>query len=101
MSKSQNPERGFKRSISTAYDHQRKVHERTPDKKNDHNAHRHQDDRTEADSHPCHRGKTVILVSKQADGLETEREQSRHNPADASANERVDQRLAQTAFALH
>ena len=38
--------------------------EGTPDEKNDYDEQRHQDDRTEADSHPRHRGKTVILIRK-------------------------------------
>ncbi len=54
-----------------------------------------------ADSHPGHRGKTVILIRKEADGLQTEREQSRHDPAHGSTDERVDERLTQAAFALH
>src|SRR4026207_381797 len=84
LGKSQNAEGGFKGLVSAANDHQTEMHDATADKKPDHDQERHQDDRTQADSHPGHRGKTVILIRKQADGLETEREQSRHDSAHAS-----------------
>ena len=102
LSKCQDPERGFKRMVSASNYHQTDVREGAPDEKKDHDEQRQQDDHCDrADSHPGHRDKTVTPIRKQANGLETEREQKRHNPAHASANERVDERFAQTAFALH
>src|SRR5262245_19444864 len=101
LSKCHNSKSRFKRLVGTANYHQTEVDESTANKKANHDEQRQQDDRTDADSHPCHRGKVVILIRKQADGLEAEREQSRHNAAQASADERVDERLAEAAFALH
>src|SRR5215467_12867219 len=64
LSKCEDPECGFKRLVSPAKYHQTEVREATPDEKKDYDAQRHQDDRTEADSHPGHCGKTVILIRK-------------------------------------
>src|SRR6516165_2749301 len=64
LRKSQDSKSRFKRLISTANDHQTEMHDSTADKQSDHDDERHQDDRTEADSHPCHRGKIVILIRK-------------------------------------
>ena len=50
---------------------------------------------------PVIAARLLFSIRKQADGLETEREQKRHDPAHASTDERVDERFAQTAFALH
>src|SRR5215208_5179818 len=78
------------------------MREPTPDEKKNREEQRQQDNHCNgADSHPGHRGKTVIFIRKQSDGLETEREQSRHDPAHGPTDECVDERLAQTAFALH
>jgi hypothetical protein len=74
MSKCQNSERGLKRLVGAAYYHQTEVRERTPDKKKDHDEQRQQDDRSEAESHPSHRRKTVVLIRKQAERLQTEGE---------------------------
>src|SRR6266508_5593431 len=102
LRKSHHTKSSFKRLVSAANDHQAEMHDPTADKKANHDEQRQQDDHcNRADSHPGHCGKTIILIRKQADGLETEREQKRHNPTHASADERVDERLAQAAFALH
>src|SRR4030095_11706927 len=76
LRKSQDAEGGFKRLVSAANDHQTKMNDPTADKEADHDEQRQQDDHCDpADSHPGHRGKTVILLRKQADGLDTEGEQ--------------------------
>src|SRR5947208_2827611 len=84
--KSQNSKSGLKRVVSAANDHQTEMHDRTADEEADHDEQRQQDDHCHrADSHPGHRGKTAIPIRKEADGLETEREQKRRDPAHASA----------------
>src|SRR4029077_4310574 len=59
LRKSHHPKSGFKRLVSAANDHQTEMPDPTADKNADHDEQRHQDDRTEADSHPSHRSKTV------------------------------------------
>src|ERR1700757_1498534 len=90
LGKSQDPERSFKGLVSAANDHQTEMHDPTADKEADHDEQRQQDDHcSRADSHPGHRRKTVLPVGEQTNGLETEREEKRHDPAYASADERV------------
>src|SRR5215475_3648291 len=64
LRKSHHPKSGLKRLVGTANDHQTEMDDPTADEKANHDDERHQDDRTEADSHSRHRGKTVILVRK-------------------------------------
>src|SRR5262245_21439933 len=102
LRKSEHPKGGFKRLVSAANDHQTEMHDPAADKQPNYDEQGQQDDhRNRADSHPGHRGKTVVLIRKEPDGLETKREQKRYDPANASADESVDERLAQTAFPLH
>src|SRR5262245_13298708 len=89
LRKSENAESRLKRLVSAANNHQTQMHYPTADKQPDHNEQRqHDDHRSRADTHPGHCDKTVIPIRKKAEGLETEREQKRHDATHASTDKR-------------
>src|SRR5206468_9877120 len=61
-----------------------------------------QNDHCGSNSHASHRGKAVVVpIREQAEGLKTEREQKRHEPSYASADQCVDERFAKATLAFH
>src|SRR4029077_3474100 len=65
LCKSYHPKSGLKRLVGTPNDHQTEMHDPTTDKKANHYEQWQQDDDCDgADSHPCHRRKTVIPIRK-------------------------------------
>src|SRR3954467_15857604 len=102
LRKSQDPQSGFKRLVSAANDPQTEMHDAAADKKPDHQEQWWKDDHCHrADAHAGHDGQTVIFVREQTNRLKPEREQKRHDASYASTDQRVDERLAEAAFALH
>src|SRR5439155_12854135 len=102
MRESQNTESRFKRLVRAANDHQTEMHEGTADEQTDDDEQRQQNDHCGSNSHSSHRGNAVVVsIREQAEGLKTEREQKRHEPSYASADQCVDERFAESALALH
>jgi hypothetical protein len=78
------------------------MHNGAADEQTNHDEYRQENDHCGSNSQASHRGKAAIVaIREQAEGLKTEREQKRHNPSYASADQCIDERFAQTAFAFH
>src|SRR5918996_1667940 len=102
MRKCEDAECSLEGFVCATHDHQTKMNNRRSDKQTDHDEYRHKDDKRDgANAHPGQRGESISLARKKTHRLKTERQEKRHYPPPASADQSVDQRFAQATFGFH